>query len=112
MPNTIVPRKRIVEEHERTPIWQLVPVLEQQIDGMTQPGTFKRLYWQWYKNHIDCILLEAFHKIPSMVRVLRDTEDMVEFGMIIRFLSDNYSISRLTLAYVLYELPLKSEEEE
>lgn len=42
----------------------------------------------------------------QMVRHLRETEDSVEFGMVICFLSDHEAKSRLELWHILHEWPL------
>lgn len=85
--------------------------LEKMIDGATQPGMFISLYYKWYEKNIHDTMKYAEYKIPKMVKVLRETQDMMEFGMIIHFLSRFASMSEKSLPYVLNSMILEEEQE-
>ena len=94
---------QFTQDYGCAPVWQIALDLEQLVDRATSPGTFRRLYYRWFDKNIRASARHWHGFVPTMVRRLRATQDIAEFSMILRFLSDCSDISRLPLAFVLGE---------
>jgi len=64
------------------------------------------LYYRWYGENVRATMRYVRLHTPKQVRRLRETQDMMEFGMIIRFLCHDHETYDKSLAYVLNEMPL------
>jgi hypothetical protein len=91
---------RITKDYGHMTITHISIELEKTVDRATRPGTFRGMYYRWFAKHINATSSIAKQKVPQMIKRLRETQDMTEFGMIIRFLSD-HEPSDETLASIL-----------
>jgi hypothetical protein len=81
------------------------------IQNMLGKEGYKRLYHAFWKRYIDCQILDSFHKIPEMILLMRKTDDVYLFAMIVCFLSLDYSFAHTSLNYALHEWQPRNDED-